>query len=241
MNTCRASISNIESLGAVDGPGLRTVLFFNGCHLRCKYCHNPENWLRGKDNYNVEDILEKIKRFKPYYGDDGGVTFSGGEPLLHADFIKVLAVKLKEMHVHMALDTAGIGLNEDLELLKLMDLIIFDIKDITKDGYQALTGGNIEESLKFIQICNELHKKLWVRLVIVPGIHDSYEYMDDLVKYFKKYFDLSNIEKIEFLPYHKLGTEKYEKYHIFNPYKDMPPMDEKRCEELYDYFKKQLN
>lgn len=236
MNTCRASISAIESLGAVDGPGLRTVLFFNGCKLRCKYCHNPENWKMQDDNYSIKDILNKVTRFKPYYSDLGGVTFSGGEPLLHDKFIIELSKELKKDNIHLALDTAGIGNGNYKEILELMDLIIFDIKDIADLGYRLLTGGNIEESINFIEECKKLHKKFWIRLVVVPGIHDSIDYMDKLNIYIKEHFDLNDIERIEFLPYHKLGTEKYEKYHIENPYKDMEAMDKKRCDELYNYF-----
>lgn len=238
MNTCKASISAIESLGAVDGPGLRTVIFFNGCKLRCKYCHNPENWKMSELNYTVEDIKNKILRFKPYYGETGGVTFSGGEPLLHSDFIVYLSKKLKNENIHLALDTAGIGIGNYEELLKLMDLIIFDIKDITDIGYKLLTGGNINDSIEFIKAATKLHKKFWIRLVVVPDIHDNEEYMESLNSYIKKHFDTNDIEKIEFLPYHKLGTEKYEKYHIDNPYKDKNAMDKKRCEELYNYFMK---
>ncbi len=238
MNTCKASISAIESLGAVDGPGLRTVLFFNGCKLRCKYCHNPENWRMQEDNYTVDEIKEKILRFKPYYGENGGVTFSGGEPLLHSDFIIELSKVLKNDDIHLALDTAGIGNGNYDELLKLMDLIIFDIKDITDIGYKMLTGGSINSSIEFIEAAKRLSKKFWIRLVIVPGIHDTKEYMENLNKYIKKHFDLKAIERIEFLPYHKLGTEKYEKYHIENPYKDMEAMDKNKCDELYNYFMK---
>lgn len=229
----KASIDSIESFGLVDGPGIRTVIFFNGCKLRCKYCHNPEMWNKKEENYSVDDIVNKVKRFKPYYRDNGGVTYSGGEPLLHVDFLIELSKRLKEENINIALDTAGCGIGKYDELLKYIDLIILDIKHVEPSSFKNLTGFEKTESLKFIDSLNRSNKKVWIRQVIIPDVNDNYEYIDKLHDFLK---NIKNIEKVEFLPYHKLGSEKYIALNIFNPYKDKREMDKKKCDELYNYF-----
>ena len=229
----KASIDSIESFGLVDGPGIRTVIFFNGCKLRCKYCHNPEMWNKKEENYSVDDIVNKVKRFKPYYRDNGGVTYSGGEPLLHVDFLIELSKRLKEENINIALDTAGCGVGKYDELLKYIDLIILDIKHVEPSSFKNLTGFEKTESLKFIDSLNRSNKKVWIRQVIIPDVNDNYEYIDKLHEFLK---NIKNIEKVEFLPYHKLGSEKYIALNIFNPYKDKREMDKKKCDELYNYF-----
>lgn len=229
----KASIDSIESFGLVDGPGIRTVIFFNGCKLRCKYCHNPEMWNKKEENYSVDDIVNKVKRFKPYYRDNGGVTYSGGEPLLHVDFLIELSKRLKEENINIALDTAGCGVGKYDELLKYIDLIILDIKHVEPSSFKNLTGLEKTESLKFIDSLNRSNKKVWIRQVIIPDVNDNYEYIDKLHEFLK---NIKNIEKVEFLPYHKLGSEKYIALNIFNPYKDKREMDKEKCDELYNYF-----
>lgn len=229
----KASIDSIESFGLVDGPGIRTVIFFNGCKLRCNYCHNPEMWNKKEENYSVDDIVNKVKRFKPYYRDNGGVTYSGGEPLLHVDFLIELSKRLKEENINIALDTAGCGVGKYDELLKYIDLIILDIKHVEPSSFKNLTGFEKTESLKFIDSLNRSNKEVWIRQVIIPDINDNYEYIDKLHEFLK---NIKNIEKVEFLPYHKLGSEKYIALNIFNPYKDKREMDKEKCNELYNYF-----
>ena len=229
----KASINSIESMGLVDGPGIRTVIFFNGCKLRCKYCHNPEMWNMQDNNYESDQLVEKIKRFKPYYRDNGGVTYSGGEPLLHADFLIELSKKLKKEGIHIALDTAGCGIGKYDELLKYIDLVILDIKHVDREGFENLTGASKDESLRFIEALNRSNKDVWIRQVIIPGLTDSKEYILKLKKFLE---GIKNIKKVEFLPYHKLGSEKYDKLGINNPYKNMPEMDKEKTNELYKYF-----
>lgn len=231
----RGSVDSIESMGLVDGPGIRTVVFLNGCKLRCKYCHNPEMWKMGKLNYTVDELCEKIKRFKPYFGKAGGVTFSGGEPLLQEDFLINVCKKLKQENIHIALDTAGVGKGNYEEILKYIDLVIFDIKHLTDEGYFSLTGQSIEESLKFLDITQKMNKPLWIRQVIVPGIHDNLKYIDKLKCFLK---NIKNIEKVEFLPYHKLGEEKYQVLGIDYPMDKIDAMDKDKTIELYNYFLK---
>lgn len=229
----RASIDSIESFGLVDGPGIRTVIFFNGCKLRCKYCHNPEMWNIKEKNYSLKDLVSKIKRFKPYYRNEGGVTYSGGEPLLQVDFLIELSKELKKENIHLALDTAGCGVGKYKELLKHIDLVILDIKHIDLEGFKDLTGTSKTESLKFIEQLNKSNKKVWIRQVIIPDVNDNEEYIIKLSEFLKS---INNIEKIEFLPYHKLGSEKYEKLGIENPYKEKIEMDKEKCNYLYNKF-----
>lgn len=230
----KASIDSIETFGLVDGPGIRTVIFFNKCLLRCKYCHNPEMWTKKENNYTAEEIAQKIIRCKPYFRNKGGVTFSGGEPLLNSSFIIEVAKILKPENIHIAIDTAGYGNDDYDELLDYIDLVILDIKHTTKEGLKSLTGGDIEKVERFIDALNKKQKKVWIRQVIIPGVTDNTEYITSLAGYLQK---INNIEKIEFLPYHHLGKEKYETLKIPYPYKDKPEMDKEKCQKLYEEFK----
>lgn len=231
----KGSIDSIESLGLMDGPGIRTVVFLNGCKLRCKYCHNPEMWTMKDYNITPLELYQKIKRFYPYFKENGGVTFSGGEPLLQDKFLLEVCKLLKQDHIHIALDTAGVGNGNYEELLDYIDLVIFDIKHLSREGYLSLTGRNIDESLKFLDICQEKNKKMWIRQVIVPHIHDNLDYIEKLKDFISP---LKNIDKVEFIPYHKLGKEKYDILRIKYPLDDIEEMDKKRTEELYEYFKR---
>lgn len=229
----KASIDSIETFGLVDGPGIRTVVFFNGCCLRCKYCHNPEMWHKKVNNYTVDDLVKKILRSKPYYNGIGGVTFSGGEPLIHADFIIEVCKKLKKEGINTCLDTAGVGLGNYEEILKYIDIVLLDVKHTDKDGYKGITGKTLKEVENFIDTCNKLNKRIWIRQVIVPGIMDNYEYMDSLVNYLGH---IKGIERVDFLPFHRLGREKYIKLGIPYPYENKNDMDKERTEKLYKYF-----
>lgn len=233
----RGNVSSVESFGLVDGPGIRAVVFLNGCRLRCKYCHNPEGWTKKEDNIDSDLLLRKLLRFKPYFRrGKGGVTFSGGEPLLQADFLIEMCRLLKKERIHVALDTAGIGVGKYEEILKNVDLIIFDVKHVDSEGYKDLTGGDIEEVFKFLEVANRMNKKFWVRQVIVPGIMDNDEYMERLKVFIKTNIIASNIEKIEFLPYHTLAKSKYKELNIDYPLGDLEPMDKEKCDELYQKF-----
>lgn len=228
-----ASINSIETFGLVDGPGIRTVVFFNGCKLRCKYCHNPDTWVRGEDNYTAKEIAERILRNKNYFVRGGGVTFSGGEPLLQSKFIIEVAKILKHYDIHIAIDTAGVGNGEYEELFEWIDLVILDIKHTDSVKYKELTGHDISDSLKFIEALNASEKDVWVRQVIVPGLTDNIEYISSLVDVVK---NIRNVKKVEFLPYHRLGYEKYVKLGIDYPYKNIDEMDRDKCQELYKKF-----
>lgn len=232
----KGSIDSIETFGLVDGPGIRTVVFLNGCGLRCKFCHNPEMWHIRDYNYTSDEIVAKIIRNKPYFQrNNGGVTFSGGEPLIQYNFLLETCKKLKENDIHIAIDTAGIGNGEYEELLKYVDVVLLDIKHITKDGYIDITQKDlIDKFFQFVEQLNKTNIEVWIRQVIVPGIHDNKEYMLDLSRFLKEH--IKNVKRVDFLPYHKLGSEKYEKLGINNPYINMPEMDKTKCDELYKIF-----
>lgn len=231
----RGSVNSIETMGLVDGPGIRTVIFLNSCLLRCKYCHNPETWKMGNKNMTVDDLVQKVLRSKPYFKNNGGVTFSGGEPLLQYKFLLECCKRLKKENIHIAIDTAGYTPNNCEELLKYVDLVLLDIKHTTKDGFKALTGGNKDIQDKFIEQLNKSGKKVWIRQVIVPGIMDNDEYLYNLNKTIK---NIKNVERIDFLPYHKLGKEKYITMGINYPLENILEMSKEEANKLYNKFMK---
>ena len=235
----KGSVDSLETFGLLDGPGIRTVVFLSGCRLRCKYCHNPEMWIKGKENYTKEELARKILRNKPYFKrNSGGVTFSGGEPLLQSEFVIEVCKLLKKEGIHIALDTAGVGNGDYDEILSYVDLVLFDIKHVTPQGYKDLTGHEIDDSFTFIEAMNRSGVSVWIRQVIVPGVMDNDEYLKGLKEVIKK---IKNVQKIEFLPYHKLGDEKYQKLGIFNPYQDKEAMDAEKCQQLYEKFMRMVH
>lgn len=229
----KASIDSIETFGLVDGPGIRTVVFFNGCKLRCKYCHNPEMWTIKERNYTPEEVVKKVIRSKPYFNKNGGVTFSGGEPLLHDKFIIETSKLLKKENIHIAIDTAGVGNGNYEELLKYINLVILDIKHTRPKEYQEITGLEMKEIDNFIKAINKENKDVWIRQVIIPGITDTEEYIDSLVNYLNK---IKNVKRVDFLPFHRLGREKYIALNIPYPYEDKNDMDKDKCDKLYELF-----
>lgn len=208
-------IHSFESFGTVDGPGIRYVVFMQGCHLRCLYCHNPDTWkMNCGTPYSVDDVFKKILRSKIYMDEsNGGVTISGGEPLLQSSFLIELFKKLKENNIHTALDTAGsVKINEEVEeLLKYTDLVILDIKHIDNNKAIALTGSSNQNTLDFAKYCSDNNIKMWIRQVLVPGYTDD---ENDLIKTRKFIEKLNNVEKIEILPYHTLGKSKWDSMNL---------------------------
>lgn len=229
----KGAVDSIETLGLVDGPGIRTVVFLSGCKLRCKYCHNPEMWVKGPYNYEPKELANKILRNKNYFKRNGGVTFSGGEPLLQSEFIIEVSKILKKENIHIAIDTSGVGNGNYEEILKIVDLVLLDIKHTNKEKYKELTGTNIDESLRFREVLNKSNKKVWIRQVIVPVLMDNDNYLKSLVDELKT---IKNIERIDFLPYHNMAYNKYLKLGIDYPYKNIPPMNKDKCNELYNKF-----
>lgn len=230
----KGRISDIETMGLVDGPGMRLVLFLSGCRLRCLYCHNPETWTAENSmEITPEEVLKKYKKYSNYYGDNGGVTFSGGEPLLQSEFVLETIKLLKQEGIHTAIDTAGVAENYD-EILKLVDLVILDIKSVDDDEYTKLVGGKIEKQKEFLDRCVALNKKLWLRQVIVPGINDDEKHIESLKNFIK---DIPNVERVELLPYHSMAKNKYEKLGIVYRLADTPDMDVEKCKKLQKLLK----
>ena len=218
-------IHSIETLGAVDGPGIRFVVFLQGCPMRCHYCHNPDTWdvNAGKD-YSVEQLLSEIRKYKHYFGNNGGVTISGGEPLVQIDFVIKLFKVLKAEKIHTCIDTSGVLFNPSNtekieELLKYTDLVLLDIKHINSAKHKQLTGFNNENILSFAKFLNTLNKPVWIRYVLVPTLTDDSAALVELRNFLNT---LSNVEKIEVLPYHSLGVAKYDKMGISYPLRNIP-------------------
>ncbi|QGU94312.1 pyruvate formate lyase-activating protein [Clostridium bovifaecis] len=227
----KGRIHSIESMGLVDGPGIRTVVFFQGCPLRCAYCHNPDTWTM-QDGIEItpRELLNKLLRFRPYFEKSGGgVTFSGGEVLLQPDFLIEILKLCKENGIHTTLDTSGFGLGKYDEILKYTDLVLLDIKHVDDTGYRNLTGQSKKGLDEFLNALAKAGTKLWIRHVIVPKITDSEEHIAQLAHIIKQ---IDNVEKIELLPYHTLGVSKYEKLGINYPLKNTPSMDKEKIKEL---------
>ena len=207
-----ARIHSIETFGTVDGPGIRFVLFLQGCYLQCKYCHNRDTWdLKGGEPKSLDDILEKIKRYKNYMMlSGGGVTVTGGEPFLQVKFLIELFKKLKEEGIHTCIDTSGIvAITDDVkELLKYTDLVLLDIKHIDDEKCKKLVGVSNKRELEFAQYLSENNIKIWIRQVLVPGYTDDEEDLKRLKKFIKS---LKTVENVQILPYHSMGKFKWEK------------------------------
>ena len=207
-----AKVHSIESFGTVDGPGIRFVLFLQGCHLQCKYCHNRDTWdLKGGEQKSLDDIFDKIKRYKNYMMlSGGGVTVTGGEPLLQVKFLIELFKKLKEEGIHTCIDTSGIvAITDDIkELLKYTDLVLLDIKHIDDEKCKKLVGVSNKRELEFAQYLSDNNIKIWIRQVLVPGYTDDEEDLKKLKKFIKS---LKTVENVQILPYHNMGKFKWEK------------------------------
>lgn len=211
-------VHSFETFTTVDGPGIRFILFLSNCPLRCKYCHNPDTWACKGKEYSVDDIVNEILKYKNYY-KNGGVTISGGEPLLQIDFVIEIFKKLKKYNMHTAIDTSGITFNENQiekfdELNKYTDLYLLDIKEIDEKKHIELTGKSNKNILEFAQYLSKNNKKVWIRHVIVPTINLD---KDDLIKT-KEFIDtLNNVERVDVLPYHTLGVHKYKELGLKYP------------------------
>lgn len=224
-------INSFQSMGAVDGPGLRVVIFMQGCPLRCVYCHNPDTWKLDGQEYDIEDVLRKILRFKPYIENGGGVTVSGGEALLQWKFVAELFRRLRLEGIHTALDTSGVGdLKGAEKLLEYTDLVICDLKFANKRDYRKKCGANMDKVLAFLKQTEDRKIPLWIRHVVVPGLTDTQESFSKIIQLARQF---SNLEKLEFLPFKKLCIPKYEALGLNFPLKDNPECSEEAIKELY--------
>lgn len=205
-----AKVHSIESFGTVDGPGIRFVLFLQGCHLQCKYCHNRDTWnMNGGEYKSLDDIFEKIMKYKNYIYPNGGVTVTGGEPLLQVKFLIELFKKLKKENIHTCVDTSGmVALTDDIKkFLSLTDLVLLDIKHINSEKCKNLVGFNNEKELAFARYLSDNNIHMWIRQVLVPGYTDDEQ---DLLQLKDFISSLSTVDKVEILPYHDMGRYKWE-------------------------------
>ena len=206
-----ARIHSIESFGTVDGPGIRFVIFMQGCGLKCKYCHNRDTWdVNGGTLTSVDELINKIERYTSYIlPSGGGVTVTGGEPLLQVKFLITLFKELKKRNIPTAIDTSGmVDITDDIkELLGITDLVLLDIKHINDEKSKNLVGFSNKKELEFARYLSDNNIPVWIRQVIIPGITDN---ENDLLELKKFISSLKNVQNIELLPYHELGKSKWE-------------------------------
>ena len=233
-----AKIHSIESFGTVDGPGIRFVLFLQGCHLRCKYCHNRDTWeISGGEYKSLEDVYQKILRYKNYIiPSGGGVTITGGEPLLQVKFLIELFKKLKDEGIHTCIDTSGmVSITEDIkEVLKYTDLVLLDIKHIDDEKCKELTGISNKRELEFAKYLSDNNIPMWIRQVLVPGVTDDEQDLKKLKQFIE---NLKTVEKIEILPYHNAGRYKWKKLgfeYEFDNIREATEKDIKRAKDILE-------
>lgn len=229
----KARIHSFESFATLDGIGIRFDVFFQGCPLRCQVCHNPDTWeINAGKEYTAKELVDKIKRYKPYFRRGGGVTVSGGEPLLQAKFLVGFFQMLRDENINIAIDTSGAVMNDDVvEAVKLADMVILDLKFPTEEMYRLYAGGSLKRTLDFLELVLSMDKEVWIRSVIIPGINDSKEMIDKYVSLIKG----KNIRKYELLGFHTMGFFKYEQAGIVNPLKNTPALQENVLKELQAY------
>lgn len=224
-------IHSFQSLGAVDGPGIRYVVFMQGCPLRCVYCHNPDTWdPRGGGEYPAEDVVRRALRCRAYFGDKGGVTVTGGEPVLQPDFVAELFERLHGEGVHTALDTSGAVHPERAEkVLRHTDLALVDVKFLDAGSYRRFCGGDFETVTRFLALAERLGVPVWIRHVVVPALTDHPQQIKALGKFAARF---ANVQKIELLPFQTLCLEKYQAMGIPFPLAGTPAMDETQLDVL---------
>lgn len=229
----KGRIHSTESFGAADGPGVRFIIFLRGCRMRCRYCHNPDTWdMNGGEEATADELLKKALRYKTYWRKEGGITVSGGEPLLQLDFLIDLFRKAKAMGVNTVIDTAGNPFTREEpffsrfnELMKYTDLILLDIKEMDPKRHKAITGFDNANILDMARYLSDIGKPVWIRHVLVPGLSDFDEDLKALGDFLST---LTNVEKAEILPYHTLGKFKWENLGIPYTLEDTsPPTDER--------------
>ena len=220
----KGKIHSIESFGTVDGPGIRLVVFFRGCPMRCLYCHNPDTWdINGGSEYSADEIIEQYKHSQEFY-KGGGITATGGEPLMQIDFLTELFKKAKEQGIHTCLDTSGAVFDPKNtakfdELIKYTDLVMLDIKHIDEHEHEKLTGRPNAGILSFARYLSRAGVPVWIRHVVVPGITDDPKFLAQLGEFIAT---LNNVKALDVLPYHTMGEAKYEQLGIEYPLKGVP-------------------
>ena len=235
-------VHSLESFGSVDGPGVRYVIFLTGCAMRCQFCHNPDTWdMTTGTPYTAGELLDKACRYRSYWKSKGGITVSGGEPLLQIDFLLELFKEAKERNIHTTLDTSGNPFTTEepfyskwLELMKYTDLILLDIKHIDEEQHKILTGQTNQNILEMARQLSDMGKPVWIRHVLVPERNDKDEYLHRLADFIHT---LKNVERVEVLPYHTLGVFKWEQLGIAYPLKGIDPPTAERVRNAEEILK----
>ena len=238
MQKCETPVGyvhSLESFGSIDGPGVRYLIFLAGCSMRCQYCHNPDTWdIRTGTPCTADEILEKAVRYRPYWSSKGGITISGGDPLLQMDFLLDLCKKAKADNIHVTIDTSGQPFTRRApffdkfkQLMKYVDLIILDIKHIDNTLHRRLTGCSNGNIIDMAQYLSDIKKSVWIRHVLIPKITDDDVYLKRLREFINS---LNNVERVEVLPYHVLGVAKWEELQIDYPLADTLPPTKERIE-----------
>lgn len=230
-----ARVHSVETFGLVDGPGVRFILFLHGCPFRCQFCHNPDTWASQKfEEWTPQQALDRALRFEPYWGKDGGITVSGGEPLVQIDFLLEFFKLAKAAGINTCIDTSGACFTREEpffskfeELMKYTDLLMVDIKEINDERHQVLTGASNKRVLDMIQYLNDINKSIWIRHVLVPERSDFDEDLHTLADYIDT---LSNVKKVEVLPYHTLGTYKWKELNLEYQLEGIDPPTNERVE-----------
>ena len=226
-------VHSIESFGSVDGPGIRFLIFLQGCPMRCQFCHNPDSWAVGKgEKWSADELLDKAERFRSYWGDKGGITVSGGEALMQIDFLLELFEKAHQRGINTCLDTSaqmftqkGQWFEKFEHLMSVTDTVLLDIKHINDEEHRKLTRHSNKNILACARYLSDIHKPVWIRHVLIPGITDKDEYLEKLHDFLAT---LTNIERIDVLPYHTMGIYKYEKLGIPYPLQGVEPPTSER-------------
>lgn len=228
-------IHSLESFGSVDGPGVRYIIFFSGCPMRCQFCHNPDTWvMKDGTEYTADELLEKAVRYRAYWGDKGGITVSGGEPLMQIDFLIELFKKAKAMNINTCIDTSGAPYSTTepfaskfAELMKYTDLVMLDIKHIDEEGHRILTKCTNKNILDMATYLSDTGKDMWIRHVLVPERNDTDEYLTRLAEFIDT---LKTVKKVEVLPYHTLGVHKWQTLGIPYELEGIDPPTKERIE-----------
>ena len=235
MEGTKGYIHSFESFGSVDGPGVRYIVFLSGCPLRCKFCHNPDTWnMTAGQTYSASEVLEKALRCKSYWDKDGGITVSGGEPLLQMDFVTELFTLAKAKGVNTCIDTSGATFSSEGEafekfrkLMEVTDLLLVDIKHIDEEEHVKLTGRTGKNIREMFAYLDSINKPIWIRHVLVPGITDNDKYLEQTRDFIRT---LHNVYRVEILPYHSLGKMKYDQLGIDYVLKDTESPTKERVE-----------
>lgn len=233
-------IHSLESFGSVDGPGVRYVIFLSGCAMRCQFCHNPDTWnMQAGTPYTADELLEKALRYRSYWGSKGGITVSGGEPLLQIDFLLELFTKAKEKGVHTTLDTCGNPFTREEpffskfeKLMEVTDLVMLDIKHMDEEQHVLLTGQKNDNILDMAKYLSDTGKSMWIRHVLVPERSDRDDYLWKLHDFIEK---LDHVERVEVLPYHTLGVYKWKELGIPYGLEGIEPPTQERIQNANEF------